>query len=195
MDYVKARDLEFETGCSRQITREAIAVLIGQGLLAPTKSFGLQIVRTNGEQVRHLVEHRVELETRIAMMIRKEPAYRAEANARLSALLNDLKAICQELRPDAQLDEETNQKVWRLDTAYHAGMCHIAGCSVFVPIVLNLMDRIHLAVIPPYRVRKELETMIFEHRKILDAMVSESSSKAEVQKLLYRSIAHLWDRQ
>lgn len=163
--------LAAELGTSRVPVREALQLLVAEGLVRHSPRHGFRVTRLSGAELAEIYLMRQVLET--AVLERLKP-FSKEAVAELSSCVEQQKAL---------LDEPNVGDFQRLNRRFHMGILRASGLD----FVVSELERIW-TVSEPYRIAwaqspTNRRRAVAEHEQMLAALKEKHTGK----------LIHLWD--
>jgi DNA-binding GntR family transcriptional regulator len=159
-DRVVEADIARELDVSRVPVREALRLLESQGILVNTPYKGMHMMEVDAAHLRDILIVRVALEKIAALaaaeILRRQPAGAAPLDA---ALADMRKAI----------RERNGFALARADTAFHRGLCRMAGNDVLLRIWEGLAQRLTI-IIGLSTLERNLDGIYREHVRLLEVL-------------------------
>jgi DNA-binding GntR family transcriptional regulator len=175
-DRVTEEGLAERYGVSRTPVREALRVLTQESLLRYLPRTGYVVAAVDLDAMDDLYTVRVAIEEQVATRIAAAPA------------VEDLQRLLDFWGEMPVSDGEGNVNLVFADEAFHETLAAISGSTVFLPMLQNINQRLHVLrirdFIDPERVRRTYA----QHATILRALLA---SDARLSRALLRS--HVWE--
>jgi len=165
-------DLAERLGVSRTPVREALRMLVSQGLLDPVSGGGYSAVRITARDVLDAVETRVAVET-VAVRLAAERASDADL-----ARIDDANR-----RARRALDVGLLGEAMEANESFHRGVAEAAGSRLLLYLLGRIYEyiRVH-RVLDGVRAQRAalraMETFVEEHETIADALRSRDAARA-----------------
>ncbi|MFJ4029364.1 GntR family transcriptional regulator [Paenarthrobacter sp. NPDC089989] len=169
--FINETDLAAELGISRTPVREALMLLVSEGLVELIPQRGAYVPAISGREISELMELRSILESYASRLVIAEgrvPAEKMQATLGLQAAVphND--------------DPESARHFLRLGTLFHQQLMDAAGNDLISRTYSNLHVRQTLAgVSAACRATGRRQAVCSEHQEILDALVSGDVVQAQ----------------
>jgi DNA-binding GntR family transcriptional regulator len=174
--FLNEQELAAEIGVSRTPVREALLLLVSDGLVELIPQRGAYVPVVTGREISELMELRGVLERHAARLVMTEgrvPADKMQETLTLQANLPDT------LLPDRLLPEAAREFI-RLDTLFHQQLIDAAGNELISRTYSKLHVRqILVGISALFRTAGRRQDVCAEHQGILDALVSGDPTKAE----------------
>lgn len=160
-------------GVSRTPVREAIQRLIQDGLLEELPR-GVRVARPAPEEVAHLYDYRIALETFAARQ-----AALAVPPAEVERLLKEGRSLRARLRlPGAQHDPQVAVDFVRYDVGLHQWLIQAGGNPYLAQAMAAVRGRLVMFTVHGTRVPGWMEQRIGEHEAILHALLARDAASA-----------------
>ncbi len=169
--FLKEADLAAELGISRTPVREALMLLVSEGLVELIPQRGAYVPAISGREISELMELRSILEGHASRLVISEQRVPAD---RMQDTLDLQVAISENEDPGAA------RHFMRLGTLFHQQLIDAAGSELISRTYSNLHVRQTLAgvsVVCPTVGRRN--TICTEHQEILDALVADDVFQAQ----------------
>jgi DNA-binding GntR family transcriptional regulator len=185
-EYLSEMSLVERYRASRTPIREALIHLHKEGLLQRGPYRGYQVTEVSLESVRELFQLRSILEPAAARM--------AARNVSATKPLAELTEISRRMEEvlQGQTDYAQSMEVSNLDVAFHIAVAKASGNKKLATIITEVMNQFRRFHADCYVRSPWLSDTCHEHRKVVDAIKSASSSQAE--RLMAEHIRHAVDR-
>lgn len=169
--FLNEQELAAEIGVSRTPVREALLLLVADGLIELIPQRGAYVPVVTGREISELMELRGVLESHAARLVIEEGHVPA-------AMMQE--TLDQQARlPDTLLPEAAREFI-RLDTLFHQQLIDAAGNELISRTYSKLHVRqILVGVAALFRTGGRRKQVCAEHQDILDALVSGDPAKAQ----------------
>lgn len=169
--FLNEQELAAEIGVSRTPVREALLLLVSDGLVELIPQRGAYVPPVTGREMSELMELRGVLESHAARLVIEERRVPAQT---MQDTLNQQAKLPQDLNPEAA------QEFIRLDTLFHQQLIDAAGNELISRTYSKLHVRqVLVGVSALFRTGGRREQVCAEHQDILDALVSGDAAKAQ----------------
>lgn len=169
--FLNEQELAAEIGVSRTPVREALLLLVSDGLVELIPQRGAYVPPVTGREMSELMELRGVLESHAARLVierNRVPAKTMQDTLDLQAQLPE------------QLNAEAAQEFIRLDTLFHQLLIDAAGNELISRTYSKLHVRqILVGVSALFRTGDRRGQVCAEHQDILDALTSGDAAKAQ----------------
>ena len=177
--FLNEQELAAEIGVSRTPVREALLLLVSDGLVELIPQRGAYVPPVTGREISELMELRGVLESHAARLVieqRRVPAHTMQETLDQQSKLPD------------NLSPEAAREFIRLDTLFHQQLVDAAGNELISRTYSKLHVRqILVGVSALFRAGGRREQVCAEHQDILEALVSGDA--AEAQKAIDHHLA------
>jgi DNA-binding GntR family transcriptional regulator len=169
--FLNEQELAAEIGVSRTPVREALLLLVSDGLVELIPQRGAYVPVVTGREISELMELRGVLESHAARLVIDEGRVPVD---RMQDTLDQQANLPDTLLPDAA------REFIRLDTLFHQQLIDAAGNELISRTYSKLHVRqILVGVSALFRTGGRRQEVCAEHQDILDALVSGDSAKAQ----------------
>lgn len=169
--FLNEQELAVEIGVSRTPVREALLLLVSDGLVELIPQRGAYVPPVTGREISELMELRGILETHAARLVIDEQRVPA---AQMQATLDQQAAL-----PDVPNPDDAREFI-RLDTLFHQQLIDAAGNELISRTYSKLHVRqILVGVAALFRSGRRRQEVCAEHQGILDALVSGDAAAAQ----------------
>ncbi|MET1065054.1 MAG: GntR family transcriptional regulator [Arthrobacter sp.] len=169
--FLNEQELAAEIGVSRTPVREALLLLVSDGLVELIPQRGAYVPVVTGREISELMELRGVLESHAARLAIGEGAVPVEDMQETLAL--------QAALPET-LEPEAAREFIRLDTLFHQQLIDAAGNDLISRTYSKLHVRqVLVGVSALFRASGRRQDVCAEHQSILDALVSGDAAKAQ----------------
>ncbi|WP_211880678.1 GntR family transcriptional regulator [Pseudarthrobacter albicanus] len=169
--FLNEQELAADIGVSRTPVREALLLLVADGLVELIPQRGAYVPLVTGREVSELMELRGVLERHAAGLVIAEGRVPAAEMRETLAL--------QEALPDT-LEPESAREFIRLDTLFHQQLIDAAGNALISRTYSKLHVRqILVGISALFRTAGRRHDVCAEHQGILDALVSGDAARAQ----------------
>ncbi|MGY4541973.1 DNA-binding GntR family transcriptional regulator [Arthrobacter sp. UYNi723] len=169
--FLNEQELAAEIGVSRTPVREALLLLVSDGLVELIPQRGAYVPPVTGREMSELMELRGVLESHAARLV-------IERNRVPAKTMQD--TLDQQAQLPEQLNAEAAQEFIRLDTLFHQLLIDAAGNELISRTYSKLHVRqILVGVSALFRTGDRRGTVCAEHQDILDALVSGDAAQAQ----------------
>ena len=177
--FLNEQELAAEIGVSRTPVREALLLLVSDGLVELIPQRGAYVPPVTGREISELMELRGVLESHAARLVIEQGAVPAET-------MRD--TLGQQANLPDTLSAEAAREFIRLDTLFHQQLIDAAANELISRTYSKLHVRqILVGVSALFRAGGRREQVCAEHQDILDALVSGDA--AEAQKAIDHHLA------
>ncbi|MEN8584936.1 GntR family transcriptional regulator [Arthrobacter sp. KBS0703] len=177
--FLNEQELAAEIGVSRTPVREALLLLVSDGLVELIPQRGAYVPPITGREMSELMELRGVLESHAARLVIEQRRVPAET---MQETLDQQSKLPETLSPDAA------REFIRLDTLFHQQLIDAAGNELISRTYSKLHVRqILVGVSALFRTGGRRGEVCAEHQDILDALVSGDA--AEAQKAIDHHLA------
>lgn len=169
--FLNEQELAAEIGVSRTPVREALLLLVSDGLVELIPQRGAYVPPVTGREMSELMELRGILESNAARLVIEQGRVPAGA---MQETLDQQARLPEDLNPDAA------REFIRLDTLFHQQLIDAAGNELISRTYGKLHVRqILVGVSALFRTGGRREQVCAEHQDILDALMSGDAAKAQ----------------
>jgi len=169
--FLNEQELAAEIGVSRTPVREALLLLVSDGLVELIPQRGAYVPPVTGREMSELMELRGVLESHAARLVIEQ--HRVPART-MQETLDQQAGLPDDLNPDAA------REFIRLDTLFHQQLIDAAGNELISRTYSKLHVRqILVGVSALFRTGGRRKQVCAEHQGILDALVSGDPVKAQ----------------
>lgn len=169
--FLNEQELAAEIGVSRTPVREALLLLVSDGLVELIPQRGAYVPPVTGREMSELMELRGILESHAARLVIEHGRVPAGT---MQETLDQQAKLPEELNPDAA------REFIRLDTLFHQQLIDAAGNELISRTYSKLHVRqILVGVSALFRTGGRREQVCAEHQDILDALMSGDAAKAQ----------------
>jgi DNA-binding GntR family transcriptional regulator len=178
--FLNEQELAAEIGVSRTPVREALLLLVSDGLVELIPQRGAYVPPVTGREISELMELRGVLESHAARLViehRSVPADKMQETLDRQSKLHQQSGL-----PENQEHQgaEAAQEFIRLDTLFHQQLIDAAGNELISRTYSKLHVRqVVVGVSALFRTGGRREQVCSEHQDILDALVSGDAAKAQ----------------
>lgn len=165
-------------GVSNSPVREAMLMLVNEGLMVPVRNRGFQVVAVTPEEVQEIYELRLMLE--VPAMVRL-----AERSGEFD--LEKYRVTAQAIVDSAKAGSITGYL--EADREFHLSLTELLGNSRLTKLVGNLRDQTRLYGLEVLKEEGNLVASAEEHFHILDAL--KAGDAAETERLMNRHLGHV----
>ncbi|MGO4856989.1 GntR family transcriptional regulator [Arthrobacter sp. 2MCAF14] len=177
--FLNEQELAAEIGVSRTPVREALLLLVSDGLVELIPQRGAYVPPVTGREMSELMELRGILESHAARLVIEQGRVPAGT---MQETLDAQAKLPEELSPEAA------REFIRLDTLFHQQLIDAAGNELISRTYSKLHVRqILVGVSALFRTGGRREQVCAEHQDILDSLMSGDAAKA--QKAIDRHLA------
>ena len=169
--FLNEQELAAEIGVSRTPVREALLLLVSDGLVELIPQRGAYVPPVTGREISELMELRGVLESHAARLVIGEGTVPAD---KMQETLNQQASL-----PDTLVPAEVREFI-RLDTLFHQQLIDAAGNELISRTYSKLHVRqILVGVSALFRTGGRRRQVCTEHQSILDALVFGDPAKAQ----------------
>lgn len=169
--FLNEQELAAEIGVSRTPVREALLLLVSDGLVELIPQRGAYVPPVTGREMSELMELRGILESHAARLVIEHGRVPAGT---MQETLDQQAKLPEDLNPDAA------REFIRLDTLFHQQLIDAAGNELISRTYSKLHVRqILVGVSALFRTGGRREQVCAEHQDILDALMSGDAAKAQ----------------
>jgi DNA-binding GntR family transcriptional regulator len=169
--FLNEQELAADIGVSRTPVREALLLLVSDGLVELIPQRGAYVPPVTGREISELMELRGVLESHAARLV--------IAENRVPAALMQETLDLQARIPDTSEPDDAREFI-RLDTLFHQQLIDAAGNELISRTYSKLHVRqILVGVAALFRTGGRRQDVCAEHRGILDALVSGDADQAQ----------------
>jgi DNA-binding GntR family transcriptional regulator len=169
--FLNEQELAAEIGVSRTPVREALLLLVSDGLVELIPQRGAYVPPVTGREISELMELRGVLESHAARLVIEQRRVPAET---MQDTLNRQAELPDDLVPEAA------REFIRLDTLFHQQLIDAAENELISRTYSKLHVRqILVGVSALFRTGRRREQVCAEHQDILDALVAGDAAKAQ----------------
>jgi DNA-binding GntR family transcriptional regulator len=169
--FLNEQELAAEIGVSRTPVREALLLLVSDGLVELIPQRGAYVPPVTGREISELMELRGVLESHAARLVIQERRVPAET---MQGTLDQQAKLPENLIP------EDAREFIRLDTLFHQQLIDAAGNELISRTYSKLHVRqVLVGVAALFRTGHRRQEVCGEHQDILDALVSGDAAKAQ----------------
>ncbi|GAP59152.1 uncharacterized HTH-type transcriptional regulator in unstable DNA locus [Arthrobacter sp. Hiyo1] len=169
--FLNEQELAAEIGVSRTPVREALLLLVSDGLVELIPQRGAYVPPVTGREMSELMELRGILESHAAGLVIEQGRVPART---MQETLDQQAKLPEELSPEAA------REFIRLDTLFHQQLIDAAGNELISRTYSKLHVRqILVGVSALFRTGGRREQVCAEHQDILDALMSGDAAKAQ----------------
>lgn len=169
--FLNEQELAAEIGVSRTPVREALLLLVSDGLVELIPQRGAYVPPVTGREMSELMELRGVLESHAARLVIEQSQVPART---MQETLDRQAKLPQDLNPEAA------QEFIRLDTLFHQLLIDAAGNELISRTYSKLHVRqILVGISALFRTGGRREQVCAEHQDILDALVSGDAARAQ----------------
>lgn len=175
--FLNEQELAAEIGVSRTPVREALLLLVSDGLVELIPQRGAYVPPVTGREISELMELRGVLESHAARLVIEHGSVPA---CKMQATLDQQSKLHQQSKLPEDQSAEAAQEFIRLDTLFHQHLIDAAGNELISRTYSKLHVRqIVVGVSALFRTGGRREQVCSEHQDILDALVSGDAVKAQ----------------
>jgi DNA-binding GntR family transcriptional regulator len=176
--YVETK-LARQLGISRTPVREALLELSSQGLVRFISRKGIQIIHFTERAAEHVFELREAIELAVI-----DSLSRKTSNLDFSKVEKAYKA------QEKACMKEDRDAFLVADRLFHISLAEMTGNSLFVSILNNLRDKIHIMAAEALKQRRRMEEVLNEHQDIMEYLRSEKQEKAREAMRFHLELSH-----
>ncbi|WP_461163570.1 GntR family transcriptional regulator [Arthrobacter sp. R4-81] len=169
--FLNEQELAAEIGVSRTPVREALLLLVSDGLVELIPQRGAYVPPVTGREMSELMELRGVLESHAARLVIEQGQVPAGTMQ---------ETLDRQAKLPQDLDAEAAQEFIRLDTLFHQLLIDAAGNELISRTYSKLHVRqILVGISALFRTGGRREQVCAEHQDILDALVSGDAARAQ----------------